>query len=76
MSGSSFETFVIREPSLNKISALCRFRRGGPIAGIIFVIVVSVEMLFLVVLNHLSPSDDIEVLDASYEEAESSTSQP
>lgn len=45
------------------LASVLRFRQGGSIAGIIFVIVVSVEMLFLIVLNHLSPSDDIEVLD-------------
>ncbi|PWN90713.1 hypothetical protein FA10DRAFT_301922 [Acaromyces ingoldii] len=54
---------ALKKPMPSTLERLVQFRQGGPIAGIIFVIVVSVEMLFLIVLKHLSPSDDIEVLD-------------
>ena len=39
-----------------------RYRTGGPVAGLIFCIIATVDVLFLYILDYLAPRDSIDRL--------------
>lgn len=39
-----------------------RYRTGGPVAGLIFCIIATVDVLFLYILDHLAPRESIDQL--------------
>ncbi|UZJ56844.1 hypothetical protein CBS101457_006164 [Exobasidium rhododendri] len=53
---------ALKRPFPSFLDRLIKYRAGGPVAGLVFCIIAVVDVLFLAVLEYLTPAESIDVL--------------